>query len=96
AWRFPEALVEAVRLHHTPAAARIDPVLVRISHVADALTMTLGVGLGSDGLAYRLDEEAVRALGLADAGKLNDLMEALAVELRKTEALIATVRDERS
>ena len=33
-------------------------------HVADAVCMTLGVGLGLDGLAYTLQPEALARLGL--------------------------------
>ncbi|MBI5016483.1 MAG: HDOD domain-containing protein [Deltaproteobacteria bacterium] len=77
-WRFPPALVEAVRTHHRPAEASIDPTLARIAHLADAFTMTIGAGLGADGLAYSLEEEALRALGFADQARVDAILETLA------------------
>jgi HD-like signal output (HDOD) protein len=77
-WGFPSSLIEAVRTHHNPSAATEDPALARISHVADALTMTLGMGLGADGMAYALDETALAPLGLTDPGRVDALVERLA------------------
>jgi len=87
-WGFPAALVESVRTHHTPSLARLDPDLARISHLADALTMTVGVGLGADGLAYALDEESLRALGFREARELDALVERLALRLGEAQDLI--------
>ncbi len=86
-WNFPEALVEAVRCHHHPAGARIDPALARVSHLANALAMTAGVGLGADGLAYGLDEESARAAGLEAPGKVDELLAELAAKLRAADSL---------
>ncbi len=73
-WGFPAAIVDAVRTHHRPSEATVDPTLAAISHLADALKMTLGVGLGADGLAYELDEGALGALGLAEPSRLEGLV----------------------
>lgn len=89
-WGFPAALVEAVRTHHRPGEAVIDPQLARIAHLADALTMTLGMGLGADGLAYNLHEEALRSLGLTDTDRLDALVEALANQVKQAEGLLAS------
>ena len=59
-WNLPAALVSAVRYHHAPTDSPL-PCLV---HVADAVCLTLGVGLGFDGLAYTLQPEALSRLGL--------------------------------
>jgi HD-like signal output (HDOD) protein len=87
-WNFPATLVEAVRCHHQPAAATLDPTLSHISHLADALTMTLGMGLGGDGLAYRLDERSVVALGLDQPGRLDILLIQLAEKLQQAEEFL--------
>lgn len=88
-WKFPEVLVESVRTHHTPSEAKIDPQLARLSHMADALTMTLGVGLGADGLAYALDEASLEAAGLARRDRIESLIEQLAERLKQAESLFA-------
>lgn len=90
-WGFPPALVEAVRQHHHPAGARIDPPLARIAHLADALTMTVGAGLGSDGLAYSLEDDAFCLLGLTDRAQVDALVEALALKFSRAEGLFAEV-----
>ncbi len=87
-WGFPAALVESVRTHHHPSTATLDPTLARISHVADALTMTVGMGLGADGLAYVLDEGSLRALGLDDRQKMDALVEGLAERVAQAQEIM--------
>ncbi|MBE0617166.1 MAG: HDOD domain-containing protein [Proteobacteria bacterium] len=93
-WGFPANLVESVRTHHTPSLARLDPNLARISHLADALTMTLGMGLGADGLAYALDEESLRALGFRESRDLDLVLERLSERLRNAGDLIRVGKGE--
>lgn len=68
-WNFPEDLVEAIGLHHTPEKSTIDPTLVSIVHIADAITMMMGVGIGADGLAYHFSAFALEVLNMTS----NDL-----------------------
>lgn len=63
-WNLPASLVSAVRYHHTPLDAPGDSPLPCLVHVADAICMTLGIGLGLDGLAYTLQPEALSRLQL--------------------------------
>ncbi len=84
-WGFPVAIVEAVRTHHRPSDATVDPTLAAISHLADALKMTLGVGLGADGLSYELDEGALGALGLAEPSRLEGLVAELGRRVCRAE-----------
>lgn len=63
-WNFPLALVESIHYHHTPELSQIDPTLVSIVHIADAITMLLGVGLGNDGLSYNFSDFALNTLNL--------------------------------
>jgi putative nucleotidyltransferase with HDIG domain len=43
-WNFPAAVVEAVHLHHSPEAARRNPQLSALVHVADVLAYGMGYG----------------------------------------------------
>lgn len=61
-WNFPEDLVEAIGLHHTPEKSTINPTLVSIVHIADAITMMMGIGIGADGLAYNFSPFALETL----------------------------------
>jgi putative nucleotidyltransferase with HDIG domain len=63
-WNLPSSLVAAVRYHHTPLEAPTDSPLPCLVHVADAICLTLGIGLGLDGLAYVLQPEALTRLHL--------------------------------
>lgn len=64
-WSFPQELVDAVRWHHNPEAFKGDNrMVVDIVHVADALCLTEGIGVGREGLQYRPSEEVVKRLEL--------------------------------
>jgi HD-like signal output (HDOD) protein len=63
-WNLPKPLVEAMKFHHNPNACEPHSPLVDCVHVADYLTMSMGLGLGGDGLRYDFQEEALLRLGL--------------------------------
>jgi putative nucleotidyltransferase with HDIG domain len=75
AWNFPAPLVEAIRLHHAPAEAVIKPRLAQVVHLADAIALMLGVGLGADGLSYPIDSRTLAALGYDDVPRLTRLLD---------------------
>ena len=66
-WNLPASLVTAVRWHHAPLEDPSSSLLPCLVHVADAICLTLGIGLGLDGLAYTLHPEALAALDLTAA-----------------------------
>ncbi|HZK57101.1 MAG TPA: HDOD domain-containing protein [Clostridia bacterium] len=63
-WNLPEELAEAIAYHHNPEKATINPKLTSIVHIADAIVMTLGIGLGVDGMVYNFSGEAIKFLGI--------------------------------
>jgi putative nucleotidyltransferase with HDIG domain len=65
-WKLPPDLSEAIACHHEPEKAEINPRLTAIVHVADAVTMQMGMGLGIDGLMYPLFSESLELLGLTE------------------------------
>jgi len=79
-WNLPKPLVEAIASHHLPHLATVDPRLTAITHLADCLTMMMGVGLGVDGLFYPMQDDALKTVGLTmDAledmvSRLTDMM----------------------
>lgn len=66
-WNFPKDLVESIEYHHTPEEAIESPELVSIVHVADAITMMMGVGLGIDGMTYNFSQFAIDKLSLDES-----------------------------
>ncbi len=44
AWSFPATHCEAIRCHHDPASATLQPQLAQVAHLADWMVLELGVG----------------------------------------------------
>ncbi len=64
-WNLPVPLAEAVRFHHRPNETEPSSDLADCVHLADALAMALGLGIGADGLMYHFYPESLARLGLA-------------------------------
>lgn len=65
-WRFSDKMVDIIRNHHLNEAGPDLEVETMIVYLADTLCMMMGIGVGSDGLAYRFHREAADALGLTE------------------------------
>lgn len=72
-WNLPPDLVETITYHHNPEKAFIDPLLTSVVHVANALVMMMGIGLGLDGIAYPLSTFALDQIGI-DSMELQQVM----------------------
>lgn len=66
-WCLPESLVQAIRYHHDPNSCQSNSQIVDCVHLADCMTMSMGYGLGGDGLLYKVYEEPFQRLGLTPA-----------------------------
>jgi len=71
-WNIPEPLTVAIRYHHHPSQSNSSE-LAYIVHVADAIAMMTGLGLGIDGTLYQMDDAAMAFLNLREEN-LNDIM----------------------
>ncbi len=76
-WNLPLHLAEAIANHHQPSQPILGSGppgqvarLTALVHVADAVVLMLGVGVGRDGLAYPFEEAALAALGMGEDGIL--------------------------
>ncbi|MGB5987413.1 MAG: HDOD domain-containing protein [Desulfobacterales bacterium] len=63
-WSLPERIVAAVRFHHDPDGADPRDVLIDVVHLANVLCLSIGLGVGREGLQYRASSGAIRRLGL--------------------------------
>lgn len=88
-WSLPDDVVEVARWHHNPDKCTGDSTVVDLVHVADALAMESGVGVGTDGLNYRASEDAWRRLGLTALGAEQVVCRTL-VALQELEDLFGT------
>ena len=65
-WNMPSELHQPVRWHHEPEnCPEADRTVTEIVHMADALTMMEGIGLGGDGLNYKVSSSVSEKLGLS-------------------------------
>lgn len=71
-WNMPETLVTAIRYHHSPSESEGDE-LCYIIHMADAIAMMTGLGVGMDGMQYEMDPKAMEILDI-DQDEVSDFM----------------------
>jgi len=65
-WNFSPAMVDIIRNHHDPDKAPPDNLSIPIVYLADSICMMIGIGVGSDGLAYRYHQDIVDRLNFSD------------------------------
>jgi len=65
-WNFNPAMVDIIRNHHDPDKAPPDDISIPIVYLADSICMMIGIGVGSDGLAYRYHQDIVDRLNFSD------------------------------
>jgi putative nucleotidyltransferase with HDIG domain len=63
-WSLPAEIVNAVRWHHAPENAEQTSTMLDIVHVANFMSMMIGVGIGRDGLQHQPSVEVTERLGL--------------------------------
>ena len=56
-----------MRWHHDPDASDETSTLIDIVHVANVLCLMIGIGVGREGLQYRLSPEVTKRLGIKSA-----------------------------
>lgn len=71
-WNIPQPVTVAIRYHHQPSQSKGNQ-LAYIVHVADAISMMSGMGLGIDGTLYQMDDKAMEILDLQEQD-VNDIM----------------------
>lgn len=87
-WNLPDELVEAIANHHQPGEAKMNAKLSSIVHVADAASMSMGIGLGGDGMLYPFEDFAVQELSLTRE-ILDDTMSKMADAMVDSETLFS-------
>ena len=65
-WNFSTAMVDIVRNHHSPDKSPPDDFSVPIIYLADSICMMIGIGVGSDGLAYKYHFDVMSRLNFSD------------------------------
>ncbi|MGR6836528.1 HDOD domain-containing protein [Syntrophomonas erecta] len=66
-WNLPPDLVEAIALHHNPEQAACNIKLTSLVHVADVICVSMGIGIGIDGMLYPVSPQALEVLGIDES-----------------------------
>jgi len=91
AWHLPQRVIEAVRTHHNPQLAVLDPSFAATVHLANAASLMAGVGLGIDGLQHSLEEWAIDCLQWTES-EMGGLLEEILRAVREAERTFAPTR----
>ncbi len=81
-WGLPDELATAIRDHHHPDRGEPNE-LVDFVHCADAACLMMGIGVGLDGMAYEMDQEACKRIDfdLSEMERIGDDLRAGLEEL---------------
>lgn len=85
-WNLPEEIVSAIRFHHSPDECEPTCPVVDCVHIGVYLTKALGLGLGGDGLQYKLSDNSFERLGIKPHD-LDNLTDNFVVTYEKYEAM---------
>ncbi len=66
-WNLPESYKLSMNYHHRPDECPTPDPVVDMVHLGDYLAMSMGLGLGADGMVYALSEGALERLGLNES-----------------------------
>lgn len=62
-WDFPSEMIMAVKQHHSQDALQQDPLTALVA-LSNALVVSMGIGVGADGLATRLKGDGIKRFGI--------------------------------
>lgn len=86
-WDFDQGLADAVRAHHEPDALQRAPLTALVA-LSNSLVISLGIGVGADGLASELHGEGLARFSISmDA--LQSVMMDLLSQLQRAEELMS-------
>jgi putative nucleotidyltransferase with HDIG domain len=64
-WNLPDEVLLGIRWHHEPEGCQPYHAVVDCVHLGSAMAMSMGLGVGGDGLLYRFSEGCYLRLGIA-------------------------------
>jgi putative nucleotidyltransferase with HDIG domain len=85
-WKFDQQLIDAVREHHNPTALKREPLTALVA-LSNSLIISLGIGVGDDGLASELQGDGLKRFGIT-MDMLQICMADLLTELDRAQELL--------
>lgn len=86
-WNFSPAMVDIIENHHLSRNSEAPGRDTAIVYLADIICMMMGIGVGSDGLAYRFHKQVVEDLGFS-ARDLGEVIAGFGAKYEEVEALV--------
>jgi len=86
-WNFSSAMVEIIENHHLSRDVDVPGRDTAIVYLADLICMMMGIGVGSDGLAYRFHKKVVDDLGFSTKD-LGEVIAGFGAKYEEVEALV--------
>ncbi len=85
-WNLPAEITAAIRFHHEPDACKPPLPVVDCVHIGSYLTLSMGFGLGGDGLRYTFSQQSLDRIGLTP-DRLDALIDAFVEGYETCEGL---------
>ena len=89
-WDFSFDMQFIIKNHHMESDSARDHTETKIVYVADSICMMMGIGGGADGLAYRLDREALTSLGVTQQD-VQGIMAGFSENMEKVDSLLQLI-----
>lgn len=89
-WKFSPKMVYIIQNHHLSDDRAKSDMETCLVYLSDIICMMMGVGVGSDGLAYRFHDEVIKDLGFTEKD-LQEIIAGFGENLAKVEELIKSV-----
>jgi len=89
-WKFTPRMVKIIRHHHLSDEAMIKNKEIAAVYLSDCICMMIGVGVGSDGLAYRFKNQVINKLDMK-ADDIAMIIAQFGIDMREIEELLNIV-----
>jgi len=89
-WKFSPRMVKIIRHHHLTDASMVKDKEIAVVYLADCICMMIGIGVGSDGLEYRFNDQSMKELGIK-ADDISKFIAEFAINMQKVEDLFNVV-----
>jgi putative nucleotidyltransferase with HDIG domain len=89
-WDFSPKMVSMIKNHHLSDESARDDLETQILYVADNVCMMMGIGGGSDGLAYRFHKDVLKKLDISPVD-LQEIIASFGSEMKKVEDLLKMI-----
>lgn len=89
-WKFSPKMIFIISNHHLSSPKAQEDIETSIVYLADTICMMMGIGGGSDGLAYRFHKDVLDRLGI-NHYSLQEIIMRFGERMQKVEELIKAV-----